>query len=303
MESLHLLLAAYAGYWFQTHYHPLRFYAMRASGYHIVSRSAIWGLFLFLPSYLLAVLTSRAVGQWFETAIQNQDLLLDETLQETFTTAIDTPAHLGAGLALLLGFVAPWFLNPFTSETRWATKAAELRGDFVELLLNEAWTQERDVAVTLQGGKTYIGVPTRSGLLAHEDSDFTLTLLASGFRTSESKELVITTDYKKLTDDLPDEDSKKEGEGQALRLSLPSLVAWWRSTIAPPLLRAWRRFLGKQISAQADADLRGEQSTAPTREDLEITISIAEVVSIRMFNIRLYNERFAPSGSDEEEPK
>ena len=185
MEPLHLLLAAYAGYWFQTHYHPLRFYAMRASGYHIVSRSAIWGLFLFLPSYGLALLTSRAVVRWFDAAIQNLDLPLDETLQESFTTGIG-------------------------------------------------------------------------------------------------------------------QDSKKEIGGQGLWLSLPRLVSWWQSAIVPPLLHAWRRLLGGQTSGRAGADLGEGQSAAPTREDLEITIPIAEVVSIRMFNIDLYNERFAPNGSERE---
>lgn len=296
MDSLHLLLAAYAGYWFQTHYHPLRFYAMRASGYHIVSRSAIWGFFLLLPCYVLALFISPEIGNWFKKVLDSHSLPIDATLQTTLTAAIDTPAHLSAALALLLGFIAPWFLNLFASETRAATKAAELRGDFVEVLLTKAWTQERDVAVTIKGGKTYIGVPTRSGLLAHEDSDFTLSLLASGYRKAETQELVITTDYEKIADDLPDEDSKEQDREQHPWLSLLSLVGrWWPNQV--PLPGDWKRLLGKQPLRHAGPELREGQPAVPTPDDLEITIPIGEVVSIRMFNIGLYNERFATNGS------
>ncbi|MXW02645.1 MAG: hypothetical protein F4X59_13715 [Holophagales bacterium] len=261
MDTFVLVLAAYAGYWFQTHYHPLRFYAMRASGYHIVSRSAIWGTVLYFPGYALAAL----VWCWLPD--------LDWGDYEL----IEGPADLGAVLALFLGFAAPPLLNRFVSETASATRAAELRGDFVELLLDRAFTQKRDVAVTLNGGKVYIGVPTRSALLAHEDSDFTLALLASGFRSGETSQLIITTDYEQLDQRLKADDSSS---------SVPE---------GRPLATA-DGDAHEHEGADAEPDPEGSVSKQPvTREDLEITIPIAEVASIRMFNIAIYKEMFAPS--------
>ena len=199
-------LTGTSGYWFLTHFYPTKYYALRAGGFHIASRSTLFGFLLLLLAFALA--------DFLEHVCFGAASVLD------LRPSLDSVDHrLNGGDVLLVALILPSLasllpplLNLLFSSKYWAVRAASLRGDFLEVLLASATAQDRMVEIVLKNGKSYVGYPLESGLLCHQDGYLRLHLLVSGFRDSQTKALNITTYYETFGHRL-DED---------LRRSLPT---------------------------------------------------------------------------------
>ena len=323
-----MLLPTFGGYWFLTHFNRSKFYALRASGYHLFFRSAIFGLLLFAFSHLLVaslgpswVLDQLAAlgpdSRLFALAQESAnswELLVGQRSPELHANATARPGGQSAILALFLGLLLPVLLNGVFSEVNAAAREAERRGDLVELLLENAMTHNvearqrrkarvrgwlatlrraprrlrstrrllvrlsrvgqvnraQTVAVSLASGKTYVGFPIQSGLLAHEDSDIKLLVYASGSRDRSTGRLDINTYYHHLHERLrPPGSRRSPGQSAA-------------SNRVGATLRSFLRGMTRRKP-------RSGTDQEALRE-LIITIPITEVVSARLFSLPLYKD-------------
>lgn len=93
-------------------------------------------------------------------------------------------------LLLLLNLV------PHYRKKNAAYRAAKKRNDALELLLIKAILEELPVALSLKSGKVYIGYITAEGdTNTDERKQVRILPVLSGYRTADTKELVITTNY------------------------------------------------------------------------------------------------------------
>lgn len=181
-----LLVPAIGGYWFLTHLHYTRYRAVRDSGYHLLFRSAFVGVVLFLCAQGVILGLDKflpSVSGWWQPYVP-----------EPYSDA--------AILSVLLGFVLPWVGNRFFNEERAAQKVAQDSGDFVELLIVDAIESQQLVEVSLQSGKSYIGLALASGIGQDNDADIIIVPVASGYRDQKTRELEITTYYSPVIDEV-----------------------------------------------------------------------------------------------------
>lgn len=175
MATLNLLVPALAGYLLLRGSNFSRFGLLRESGYHVVFRAALWGIVLY-------------VGGWF---ISRSLPLLDEC-------AADNLGINEASLwSLLMGGFFGWVPNIFYSALQGARRAAERKGDVIDVLVDEACKTREVVEVSLQGGKTYIGYFYESTIRKYGTTSGELVLipLFSGYRNSDDQTLHLTTNY------------------------------------------------------------------------------------------------------------
>lgn len=178
------LVPAIGGYWFLTHWHYTRYYAVRESGYHILFRSGLTGVFLFILSQAII-------------------LLLDNYLPQAgrfWTTFLPDPYSDAAILSVLLGFILPWLINPLFNKERIVQKVAMESGDFSELLIADSIENQQLVELSLRSGKSYIGLVLISGIERSGEADVVIVPMASGYRNKETQELEITTYYAPVID-------------------------------------------------------------------------------------------------------
>lgn len=110
-------------------------------------------------------------------------------------------------LALLLGATAPHLLNFFWDKDQEARKVVQQWGDFLEMLLNQAMDEPKQVLITLKTGKLYVGFMTRGIDPAYERKYIMLIPMLSGYRDDRTKEVIINTDYYEVYDQLYKSDS------------------------------------------------------------------------------------------------
>lgn len=174
------LLPVLGGYWILTNLVPTRTEALRQSGYHVAFRSAVAGLLLLVPAYLL-VLVFEGVSSWPE----------GRGLPDTFKVDFELVAMMSA----LLGFLGPYALNGFFDKGKAEDRVAGKYGDLVELLIAEAIRRSLLIEVSLRTGKSYIGFAIGNTISRWPESDLALLPISSGYRHKDTQELVITTNY------------------------------------------------------------------------------------------------------------
>ncbi|MCY3641831.1 MAG: hypothetical protein OXH37_12530 [Gammaproteobacteria bacterium] len=175
-----LLIPALGGYWFLTRYHRTRDSLHRANGYHVVLRSAIAGLVLFL----IARLTTTVVALYWPDVGQ---------LWRRFFFSVDYSGT--STLSVVLGFGAPYLLNRFTNRNRAQRELAQHQGNLIELLIDEALDRKMFVEISLSNGKSYIGTPLMNGFPSREYADIAIIPAFSGYRDKETQELCISASY------------------------------------------------------------------------------------------------------------
>ena len=173
-----LLIPAILGYWLLTHVHYSRFVAVRDSGYHVLFRSAFVGGFLFGLSETILFFLDRYAPQ------------AQETWERILPADFFSIAVLGC-IALVIWAV----VNRFYSAEDAQLRVAREMGDVVELLMLEAMEDGKYVELSLRSRKSYIGIPLESGLGRQGQSDISIIPLASGYRDTDTQELMITTHY------------------------------------------------------------------------------------------------------------
>ena len=148
------------------------------------------------------------------------------------------------------------------------------------MLLYTAMTTPRQVMVTLQSGKVYIGLVTSSFDPSAERKYFQLLPLTSGYRQERDHALIRTTDYTRVYFQIG-----FGGAESPLQEHWPRFKRWlWRASDWVRTRLPWAR----ETTRDPD-ELRPE--------DFQIVIPVAEIRSISMFDQDAY-ELFNPSEAE-----
>ena len=200
-----LLIPSLAGYWFLQNFNGTRYETYRVSGYHLLFRSAIVGSLLAVPAHIITLFLNRLIPQlrcaWYA------HLPVDY---------VDT-----AAMILVLAVALPPLINLFYSREKGAKRAAQKYGDLIELVIADAFERQKPVELSLKSGKSYIGLVLQSNITKRGASDVTLVPLASGYRSDETKELHITTNYAPVIDEWLGGDSLSDDDLQDFSITLP----------------------------------------------------------------------------------
>lgn len=98
-------------------------------------------------------------------------------------------------------------------------------GEFRELTYQVAIMEQSPVEVTLETGKSYVGIPFASRVAMRDEGDLWLLLLMSGYR-DKRQELSITTNYAaKLDEDNLDAAGKLPVDGFEVALPKSRIVS------------------------------------------------------------------------------
>ncbi len=210
--SLDLFVPALAGYLVLRLSNATRFGLLRESGYHVVFRAALVGLLLYTGGWTLAVLVPTP---------------------EDLTRALkETPFGLSASgvWSLVPGMVSPALWNTRCDPVQGARRAADKKGDFLDLLVDEAGLNDQTVEIALSGGKAFIGYVAESGINKQglDEGSLVLVPLLSGYRSERDRRLVLTTNYTRLLIDDPE-------MWEHLKLAIPRSDIRWARLFDPGL--------------------------------------------------------------------
>ena len=169
-----------SGYWFLTHCNFTKFRSLRDSGYHVLFRSAIAGLGIFVFAYFVI------------------QIFPDNQIFITWQNWIPIENSVALTFTIFISGLLPLILNHFYEDIEAARKVAEQNGDFVELLIDQAINEDLPVEISLRSGKCYIGYVIESQLARQSEVDIVLLPIASGYRKTETHELEITTHYSSI---------------------------------------------------------------------------------------------------------
>lgn len=189
-----LLLPAVGGYWFVTHWNFTRFQAVRDSGYHVLFRAALCGIFWYCIAHLL-------VYQW--NPLPKLVDFWDDNIPDPFTSAVV--------LSIAFGFCSPYLLNLVYSKRKGAQRAVANTGDYLMLLLMDAAQKQFGVEITLRNRKVYVGVILKCATERTLESAVEMLPAHSGYRDEETLELNLDTNYRFVTEGYLREDWTPEG--------------------------------------------------------------------------------------------
>ena len=137
-----LLLPAVGGYWFVTHFNLTRYQAVRESGYHILFRSVLFGIFWYCVA---------AVPVWY---LDSCDLWSVPSLIKWWNSVFPTALTIETLVAIALGGLSPYIFNVFYSEERGQRRTATSTGDHMELLISDALRNQSPIEISLRSSKT-----------------------------------------------------------------------------------------------------------------------------------------------------
>lgn len=186
-----LLLPLLGGYVFISYWNVTRFDAKRYRGERLLFHSAIAGLVFLLIAFAF---TNQIAARW-------------PGAQAWWKGHIPF-GYSGTSLLAFMLAALTWIpLNGLFDREKQAKKAVEDWGDFLEMLLNRAMNETKQVSITMKSSKVYVGFVTSSFDPSYERKYMMLMPTLSGYRSDETKEMVIVNDYAKVYQRLIDEDA------------------------------------------------------------------------------------------------
>ena len=199
-----LLLPLLGGFTFLRFFIPTKPFFLRQEGYKLLIYSSLVGIILLSLSFKLSIVDSvklQPIKCWWDYYVPFE--------------------HSGiATTSLLLGCCLPFALNVFISlflrmtglidsvfnaKDIFKVMAMHKYGDSLELLLEKAVFEIKEVSITLKNNKVYIGMVTMYPQPHTKGLQFISILpYSSGFRDEKTKEITRTTDYVQIYDRLKD---------------------------------------------------------------------------------------------------
>lgn len=178
-----LLLPLLGGYIFITHWNRTRFRARRYSGNKLILNSALAGALLLI----LSLLTVSFIYYYFPR------------LESLWISIVPFAYSDISTLAFLLGCIAWWPLNKsFNRQSKAINRAIKESNDFLEILLEKALSETKQISITLKSSKIYIGFVTSNFDPSYDRKYLKILPLLSGYRDAVDKSVVITTDYSRV---------------------------------------------------------------------------------------------------------
>ena len=182
MNFIQFVVPLIGGYWFLWKWNYTKFVVIEDNGYQLFFKSSIVGvIFLVLANSLVFVADFFSNGK-----IYNFFGAISELIPIGFDfTSI---------LAMVMAFVSAHLLNCFFYDvSKGLTRAAEDRGKYLFLMVQEAFENSLMIEATLSSGKVYIGTPL--GEMPFESEYLRMIPYFSGYRGDETKELIISNAY------------------------------------------------------------------------------------------------------------
>jgi hypothetical protein len=200
-----LILPLLGGYIFTSCWNPTRFSASRYSGQRLLLHAAVAGLVWLTVAFLLTILLApRTAGfsEWWSQLVPFE--------------------YAGTSLlSFLLGAVAWAPANLFFDRDQYAARAVEMRGDFLEILLDKALEETEQIMVTLSNGKVYVGFVTSNVDPSFDRKYMRMMPMLSGYRDEHTKDFVITNDYARVYQELITEESPELENADRFQLVIP----------------------------------------------------------------------------------
>lgn len=170
-----------AGYLFIRDFNKYAFETRRQSSYHVLFSSGIAGFCLLAISIVITSLLNRELPSKNWGDLFGFNWLLPSVLCIPL-----------ASTCYLLNKI------PQYRQREAAYLEAIKRNDILELLITEAIVDRIPVAISLKSGKVYIGYITEEGdKYVGERKEISILPVLSGYRKTDTKELIITTNYAK----------------------------------------------------------------------------------------------------------
>ena len=186
MELSGLLIPILGGYWLLTRIKSKRYWTYRQSGYHLFFHAAMWGVLLLIASWILA----RVLSIKFPMLPWKANTYIPFDFATLLLVTL--------GLAWLVPLVTNRLFYRKKSDDYFAKKAAKDDGNLVDWTIQEALNASVLIEVTTKSGKSYVGLPQSISPPVRRENDVVLLPLLSGYRNPETRELIITTDYRPI---------------------------------------------------------------------------------------------------------
>lgn len=180
-----IFIPALGGYFLLRFLNYTRFGIARDSGYHVLLKSAIAGGVVFA----LAHGAILAIDGNFPEITSQWESYIDYQFSSTVV------------LGVLLEIIIVIAGNLIYSKDKAAEDIAIRDGDLIELLIRESMQTSRLVELSLRSGKSYIGFALESGIAKDGESDISIIPMASGYRSIDTQELEIMTNYAPVIED------------------------------------------------------------------------------------------------------
>lgn len=181
MNFIQFVAPLIGGYWFLWTWNYTKFVVREDSGYHLFFKSSLAGIFFLILANLLIFVVNcfnlKPNFKYFEAA--------GELIPNGFEFA--------SILALTMGIVFAYALNWCSSAKKELARAAEDRGNYLFLMIQEAFDKSIMMEVTLNSGKVYIGSTLSE--IPFESEYLRLIPYFSGYRAKETKQLIISRKY------------------------------------------------------------------------------------------------------------
>lgn len=174
-----LLLPLLGGFVFIGLCNRCRFSVLRGDGYRLLLQASVAGVFLLLVSIFLTYLAgSRLAG-------------LDRWWHEL----IPIPQSGVTFMSFFLGLILGPSCNILFPKQKEGQRAAQQKGDPLELLLRRSVNEIRPVLITAKNGKVYCGQVIWTSDPSVPIDSVTLLPRISGYRRQEDRRVCFTTDY------------------------------------------------------------------------------------------------------------
>jgi hypothetical protein len=186
-----LLLPLLGGYVFITNWNRTRFQAKRYTGERLLLHAAFAGVVLLSLSFVLVHVLLRSAP----------------SAQSTWRDVVPFDYSGTSFGAFLLGSTLWWPLNlvsPVGGEVR---RTISRWGDFLEILLDDAMRNTKQVSISIDSGKVYIGFVTGNFDPSYDRKYIRLLPMSSGYRHANDHKVVLNTDYARVYQQMIQQDN------------------------------------------------------------------------------------------------
>jgi hypothetical protein len=199
-----LLLPLLGGFLFIRRWNVTKFETLRSENERLLLLSSAYGVLFLIISFSITAYTQA----------QFPDLL------RWWNKTVPFPYMGTSLLALALGYLSGWPLNWYHTRGLEISRQIEENGDRFELLLKKAMDEEKMVSVSLKSGKAYAGFVQATLNPANRVTSVGILPMRSGYRDNATRELIFTTEYAKVFDQMVNEFDEKESQVKRFRAVL-----------------------------------------------------------------------------------
>lgn len=196
MSFIQFVAPLIGGYWFLLTCNYTKFIVKEDSGYHLFFKSSMAAVIFLIVANVMVFIVN---------------FFIDETIFNLFKATselIPRGFDFTSILAMFIGFAFGYLLNYFSySANRELTRAAEDRGKYLFLMVQEAFEKSVMIEVTLNSGKVYIGSPLSE--IPFESEYLRMIPYFSGYREKETKKLIVSNAYAEEIESILNGDAQK----------------------------------------------------------------------------------------------